>query len=191
MRPLALTFKLPSTLKLFLTLELSLAAALCLFAARDSRAQDLDEVSFAGTVADENGAVVAGASVTATLLSTNTTRTVSTDGEGRYRLVELPPGAYSLRAGAKGFAAEERAGVRTLAGQSVRLDFRLKPAGVAAEQTIVSEAEAPSVDTTRTVTGGTVTREELERLPTLTRAPLDFVFTLGGVTEEPLSTLYF
>jgi Carboxypeptidase regulatory-like domain/TonB dependent receptor/TonB-dependent Receptor Plug Domain len=188
MRPLALTFKLSSSLKFSSTLKLSFAAALCLFAARGARAQDLDEVSFAGTVADQNGAAVVGAAVTATLLSTNTARAAVTDAEGRYRFVELPPGAYTLRAGAKGFAEDVRADVQTIAGQSVRLDFSLKPAGVAAEQTVVSEAEAPAVDTTHTVTGGTVTREELERLPTPTRAPLDFVFTLGGVTEEPLST---
>jgi hypothetical protein len=161
--------------------------ALCLFA-QVARAQDLDEVSFAGVVSDENGAVIPGASVTATLVSTSYARASVTDAEGRYRLVELQPGAYTLRAEAVGFATQERADVQTIAGQSVRLDFKLKPAGVSAEQTIVSDAEAPAVDTTRTVTGGAITREELERLPTLTRAPLDFVFTLGGVTEEPLST---
>ncbi|HKG13533.1 MAG TPA: TonB-dependent receptor, partial [Pyrinomonadaceae bacterium] len=171
-----------------MTLKLSLAAALCLFAARDACAQDLDDVSFAGVVADEHGAVIQGATVTATLVSTKSARAVLTDAEGRYRLVELQPGAYTLRAEAKGFSAGVRADVQTLAGQSVRLDFRLRPAGVSVEQTIVSESEVPVIDTTRTVTGGTVTREEMERLPSLTRAPLDFVFTLGGVTEEPLST---
>lgn len=182
MRALPFTFKVSSTLKL------SVAFALCLLAARDARAQDLDEVSFAGIVADEQGAVIRGANVTATLADTNSTRSVVTDGEGRYRLVELRPGAYTLRAEAAGFSAEERADLHTHAGQSVRLDFKLRPAGVSAEQTVVSAAEAPIIDTTRTVTGGTVTREELERLPSLTRAPLDFVFTLPGVTEEPLST---
>lgn len=187
MRPLALAFKVSTTPKLSLTLKLSVAFALCLFA-HVARAQDLDEVSFAGVVVDVNGAVIQGATVTATLVNTNTARTVVTDVEGRYRLVELQPGAYTLRAEAAGFAADVRADVQTVAGQSVRLDFRLKPAGVSAEQMIVSEAEVPLVDTTRTVAGGTVTREEIERLPSLTRAPLDFVFTLPGVTEEPLST---
>ncbi len=51
----------------------------------------------------------------------------------------------------------------------------------------MSEAEAPPVDTTRTVVGGTLTREEIESLPLSTRSPLDLVFTLGGVVEEPLS----
>jgi hypothetical protein len=193
MRALALNFKFYSTLKLSTTLnfsttlKLSAAFALCLLA-HTASAQDLDDVSFAGTVADQNGAVVPGATVTATLASTNYARAAVTDAEGRYRLVELQPGAYALRAGAKGFSAEERAGVQTAAGQSVRADFRLRPAGVEAEQTVVSGVDAPAVDTTRTVTGGTITREEIERLPSPARAPLDFVFTLGGVTEEPLST---
>lgn len=182
MRPLNLAFKVS------LTFKLSFAVALCLFAALAARAQDLDDVSFAGTVADQNGAVVQGATVTATLLSTNSARKAVTDSEGRYHFVELQPGAYTLRAEAAGFATQERADLQTIAGESVRLDFRLRPEGVAVEQTVVSEGQAPAVDTTRTVTGGTVTREEIERLPTLTRAPLDFVFTLGGVTEEPLST---
>ena len=104
--------------------------------------------------------------------------------------MELPPGVYALSATRAGFAADERRGVRTLAGESVRLDFTLRPAGVAAEQTVVGDASAPALDTTRTVAGGTLTREELERLPTHSLSPLDFVLQLGGVTEEPLPNLY-
>ncbi|MFL6256862.1 MAG: carboxypeptidase regulatory-like domain-containing protein [Pyrinomonadaceae bacterium] len=151
-------------------------------------AQDLDEVSFSGTVTDERGAVVPGANVTARLVNTGAERTAVTNGEGRYRLVELQPGAYTLRAERAGFATEERREVLTLAGQSVRLDFTLRPAALAAEQTVVSDLEVPLINTTRTVAGGAVTREELERLPVFSRSPLDFVFLLGGVTEEPLST---
>src|ERR1044071_7785091 len=151
-------------------------------------AQDLDEVSFNGVVTDENGAVITGARVTARFVSTGSERAAVTDEGGRYRLVELQPGAYTLRAVSAGFAAEERREVFTLSGQSVRLDFTLRPAALAAEQTVESGRDSPAVDTTRTVAGGSVAREELERLPLLSRSPLDFVFLLGGVTEEPLST---
>ncbi len=151
-------------------------------------AQDLDDVSIGGTVSDEHGAAVVGASVRLVLQATGSERTAATDGEGRYRFVELQPGAYTARASAAGFATSEKAGLEAAAGQNVRLDFRLRAAGVSAEQTVLSEADAPFLDTTRTVVGATVTREELERLPLSTRSPLDFVFTLGGVTEEPLST---
>jgi len=153
--------------------------------------QDLDDVSFSGVVSDEHGAVIPGAHVTARLVSTGAERAAVTDGEGRYRLIELQPGAYALRAEHAGFAAEVRGELFTLAGQSLRLDFTLRPATLTAEQTIVGERGAPLIDTTRTVAGGAVTREELERLPLFSRSPLDFVFLLGGVTEEPLSELYF
>jgi hypothetical protein len=151
-------------------------------------AQDLDEVSFSGVVADLNGAVIPGARVTARLVTTGAERAAVADGEGRYRLIELQPGAYTLRAERAGFAAEEKRELFTLAGQSLRLDFTLRPAALTAAQTIVSERDAPAIDTTRTVAGGAVTREELEQLPLSSRAPLDSVFLLGGVTEEPLST---
>jgi hypothetical protein len=153
-----------------------------------ARAQDLDGVSFAGVVSDEHGAVIPGASVTARLVSTGSERAATTDAEGRYRLVELQPGVYTLRAERAGFAAGERRELFTLAGRRVRLDFTLRPEGVAAEQTIVSEGAAPVIDTTRTVAGGTLTRAEIEGLPVFSRSPLDLVFLLGGVTEEPLST---
>ncbi len=154
----------------------------------DLHAQDLDDVTFGGRVVDERGASIVGASVTATLLSTKAERTIATDGEGRFRLVELSPGTYTLRVSAEGFAFEERRGLTTVAGQNVQLDFVLRPAGVTGETVVVSEADAPTIDTTRTLVGGTVTRGEIESLPVLTRSPLDLIFLLSGVTEEPLST---
>jgi hypothetical protein len=152
-----------------------------------ARAQDLDDVTISGRVTDESGALVVGAKVTATLAATGALRVVKTDAEGRYRLVELAPGAYTLRASYEGFAVEERANLQTVAGQNVRLDFTLRPASIVAEQTVTVEASALTVDTARTVVGGTIERKEIERLPIATRAPLDLVFTLPGVTEEPLS----
>ena len=88
-------------------------------------AQDLDDVTFSGVVADENGAVIPAARVTARLIDTGAERAAVTDEEGRYRLVELQPGAYTLRAERAGFAAEERRGVLTLPVIGRRLPARL------------------------------------------------------------------
>jgi hypothetical protein len=153
-----------------------------------SRAQDLDDVTITGRVADQNGAVIPGATATAVLVKTNTERSVVANDEGRYRIVELEPGEYIVRVAAAGFATEEKTNLTTISGQNVQLDFALRPADVTAEQVVVCEAETPAVDTTRTVVGGTVTTEEVEALPNSSRSPLDLIFTLGGVTEEPLST---
>ncbi|HEY9285869.1 MAG TPA: TonB-dependent receptor, partial [Pyrinomonadaceae bacterium] len=70
----------------------------------------------------------------------------------------------------------------------LRLDFTLRPAGVAAEQTVTAANEDARIDTARTVTGGTLTRREIEELPLPSRAPLDLVLLLPNVTEEPLTT---
>ncbi|HEY0081093.1 MAG TPA: TonB-dependent receptor [Pyrinomonadaceae bacterium] len=164
-------------------------AALLLAASAESvLAQDLDNVSIGGRVVDRDGALIGGASVTARLEATGVERTVKTDEEGRYRLVELEPGVYTLRASADGFAPEERRGLSTVAAQNVQLDFTLQPAGVAFEATVVEETVETALDTTRTVVGATLRREEIESLPAATREPLELIFTLGDVTEEPLST---
>lgn len=154
-------------------------------------AQDLDEITISGRVADERGASVVGARVSAALDSTGAARAAETDAEGRYHFVELAPGSYTVRVASAGFAAETRAGVAAVAGRSVRLDFTLRPASVTAEQTVTAAADAALIDTTRTVTGGTLARREIEELPSPSRAPLDLVLLLPGVTEEPLPRLYF
>lgn len=152
-------------------------------------AQDLDDVTISGKVADTNGAAIVGATVTATQIEKNIERTVVTDDDGRYRIVDLQPGTYKVKTTSQGFGAKEQIDLVTIAGQNVQLDFSLAPAGVQAEQTVtIGGDDAPVVDTTRTVVGGTVTEREIEELPNNTRNPLDLVFTLGGVTEEALST---
>ena len=151
-------------------------------------AQDLDNVTISGKVSDQNGAVIPGASVTATLIATKVDRTVVTDDNGNYKLIQLSPGTYNVKVSFTGFAAEEKKDLTTIAAQNVQLDFTLKPASVTAEAVIVSTAEPTQVDTTRTVAGGTVTTREIEALPNASRSPLDLIFTLGAVAEEPLST---
>jgi hypothetical protein len=151
-------------------------------------AQDLDNVSIGGLILDQNGAVIPGAHITVTRISAGIERSVAANEEGRYRFIALAPGVYTVRAWSRNFAAVEKTNLETIAGQNVQLDFILHPAGVVADQVINSEADASPVDTTRTIVGGTVTSREAEQLPLNTRSPLDLVFILGGVTEEPLST---
>ncbi|MGZ8845708.1 MAG: carboxypeptidase regulatory-like domain-containing protein, partial [Pyrinomonadaceae bacterium] len=151
-------------------------------------AQDLDNVRISGKVTDQNGAVIPGASITATLVATKAERTVVADADGNYKLIQLPPGVYSVKASFTNFATEEKTDLTTIAAQNVQLNFVLKPAGVTAEAIVVSAADTTQVDTTRTIVGGTVATREVESLPNSTRSPIDLIFTLGGVSEEALST---
>ena len=149
-------------------------------------AQDLDNVTISGKVIDSNNASVVGANVTATLITTNVERTVVTDETGRYRIIELQPGIYKVRASASGFGTKENTDLETVAGQNVQLDFSLAPGDVRAEQTVTIETDTTTVDTTRTIVGGTVTEREIEELPVNSRNALDLVLTLGGTSEEGL-----
>ncbi len=152
-------------------------------------AQDLDDVTMTGRVADQNGLSIVGATVTAKHVETGSERTVVTDESGRYKLIELQPGTYSLRISSDGFGAIEKIGIQTVSGQNLQSNFTLAPADINVTQDVeVTEDDSPAVDTTRTVVGGTITSREIEEIPNFSREPLDLVLTLGGTSEESLST---
>lgn len=152
-------------------------------------AQDLDDVSFAGRITDANNLAIAGATVTATSLDTGEERTVTTDDEGRYKIIKLKPGRYKIKAAASGFGIQETPEIPTISAQNVQKDFTLAPADIRAEQTVtVTDDDSLVIDTTRILVGGTITEREVEEIPNNTRNPLDLVLTLGGTSEEQLST---
>jgi hypothetical protein len=154
---------------------------LFLFVFQPVHAQDLDTVTIAGRVVDQNGAVIPGAEIKAN------TRTVTTDKQGRFRLIQLQPGIYVIRVSCSGFANQEFTQIRTTSGQSLQLDVTLLPASLVVEPVVVTTAETPVIDTKRTVVGATLTSRETGLLPLASRSVLDLVFALPGVTEEPLS----
>jgi len=156
--------------------------ALCLLSFQFTQAQDLDTVTIFGRVVDQNGAVIPGAEIKAHI------RTVTSDDQGRFRLIQLEPGIYVIRVSCAGFANQEFTQIRTTSGQSLQLDVTLLPASLVVEPVVVTTAETPVVDTKRTVVGATLTSRETELLPLASRSVLDLLFTLPGVTEEPLST---
>ncbi|HVF30382.1 MAG TPA: carboxypeptidase regulatory-like domain-containing protein [Pyrinomonadaceae bacterium] len=148
--------------------------------------QDLDDVTLGGQVFDINGLPVAGATLTATHLDSKLERTTISNTEGKFRFIELRPGIYRVRAAATGFAVRETIQLPTVSGQNLRIDITLEPATIVESATVTIET-VPLIDITRTIVGATVTEQQIEELPNATRNPLDLVFTLGGVVEEPLS----
>src|SRR5881396_66898 len=76
-----------------------------------------------GRVVDPNGAVVPGAAVTATNQDTGFTKAVTSDSDGNYTLVLLPPGSYKVAvAPVKGFAAAAYENVKVTVGAKTALE---------------------------------------------------------------------
>jgi hypothetical protein len=165
-----------------------LTVFLCVFNFQNICAQDLDTVAISGRVLDQNGATIPGAEVEAKLIKTGLTRKTTSDAAGRYRLIQLEPGNYLIQISAAGFATQHIENVATVSSQSLQFDVTLIPSTVIVEPVVVTTAETPAIDTKRTVTGTTLDLTDTKSLPLVTRSVLDLVFTMPGVTEEPLST---
>src|ERR1044071_7542451 len=158
------------------------------FNLQNIHAQDLDTVTIAGRIMDQNGAVIPRAEIQARLIKTGLTRTTTSDAEGRYRLIQLERRTYTILVSFPGFAAQELTNITTVSSQTLQLDATLIPSDVVAEPVVITDAEPSVVDTKRTIVGATLTARETESLPIPTRSVLDLLFTLPGITEEPLST---
>ena len=78
-----------------------------------------------GQITDPSGAVVPGATVSATTPG-GQTKTAQSNGQGVYEFNELAPGKYTVSAVAKGFAVSEPQDVQVAAGPAIRLNIQLQ-----------------------------------------------------------------
>src|SRR3974390_2492385 len=116
-----------------------------------------------GRVSDPSGAVVGGASVTATSQETGFARTAITNQSGLYELLALPIGRYEVSAVKSGFAKEVRTGLVLVVGQNATVDFSLK-VGEVTEQVKV-EGDAVLVNAATEDISGLVGEKEVKALP--------------------------
>ncbi|HKR60493.1 MAG TPA: carboxypeptidase regulatory-like domain-containing protein [Pyrinomonadaceae bacterium] len=138
--------------------------------------------SISGTVNDEKGAVISGATVTVRNIATNDTRTAKTDDEGRYRVVNMPVGEYELSVEGSGFAKHVRTGIALVLNQSAVVDVEMKAAGV---QEVVNVTENASL--LNTTTAEVSTRFDSRRLSELplstTRSIYNVALSAPGISQ--------
>lgn len=130
--------------------RLLLAALLLLCSGVVASAQTTGTLS--GTVQDEKGGAVPGATVTARHVETNVSRTVQTDSEGRYRLAGVPVGRYEITVEAASFAKYVQTGVELLLNQDAVVDALMKPAGVEAVINVTENASLLNTTTSEVST---------------------------------------
>ena len=100
----------------------------------------------AGTVKDQNGAIIVGAEVTVTSLATTEERKVTTDTEGSYSVPLLSPGTYRVRIAANGFNSDLFDAVRVVITETTTVNAQLTVAGVIADPVIVRAAPLVRAD---------------------------------------------
>ncbi|HWM90368.1 MAG TPA: TonB-dependent receptor [Thermoanaerobaculia bacterium] len=135
-----------------------------------------------GTVRDETGAVLPGATVTVRNEETEATRTTTTDGTGSYMAPLLPVGTYEVSAALDGFRTVQRPHLQLNVGQQLTVDLTLGLAGV--EATIEVTAQPPILEQERTHQASTVNEVAVANLPVNGRNFIDFVLTTPGVTRD-------
>jgi len=102
--------------------------------------------SIVGAVEDPSGASVPGATVTITNTQTAATRESKADDQGRYTLISLLPGTYSLAVSAPGFRTITRTGIAVTINTVTRVDTRLEVGQISDKITVESTAAALQTD---------------------------------------------
>lgn len=158
-----------------------LALAVIFFASLYGSAQNTTS-SLTGTVTDTTGAVISGAEVTVANTATGVTTKVNTDGQGVYRVSQLPPGSYTMHVASSGFAAQDIQAFTLLVDQQAREDVKL---GLETNtQSVTVSAGAQLLDTVSSNQGQVIENKQIQDLPLNGRNFLQLAQLSTGVTPS-------
>jgi hypothetical protein len=118
--------------------------------------------SIEGTVSDSTGARVPGATVK--IEGAAFSRAATTNSDGYYRVIQIPPGSYKITVNASGFGRGIAENISVSLGIATPVDFSLK-AGQVQETITVAASDVSAIDTTTSKLQTNLTSENMERLP--------------------------
>jgi carboxypeptidase family protein len=121
------------------------------------------QATITGTVRDSSGAILPGVDVEASGPALLAPRTVQSDTNGVYRIVELPPGTYSLTFSLSGFTRVVREGIQLQGTMVATIGADMKVGAVA--ETITVTGETPVVDVQSVKQETVLKGESIENLP--------------------------
>ncbi|MBA3514008.1 MAG: TonB-dependent receptor, partial [Pyrinomonadaceae bacterium] len=160
--------------------ELSICLCMTLVFATAGVAQtQITSGTIQGTVLDANGAAVPGAGVEVKNVETNFSRNLTTDEDGRFVALSLPPGKYTVTVSKQGFATLVVEDANLTVGQAMSLPLSMKVSGVEERVTITA---TPTVDTVKTESSTTLGEETVKNTPILGRKFEDLLTLTPGVS---------
>jgi len=136
-----------------------------------------------GTVKDSTGAVVANANVTARNPNTNVTRNATSNDDGLYRIVNIPPGDYEITVEASGFKKAVLPKITVTVGQAAEVDVSLE-LGELRETVTISNATTEIVETSKTAVATTIDQQRINNLPINERNYINFTLTTSTVGRD-------
>lgn len=119
--------------------------------------------TISGTVVDQQGAVIAGAQVTATNSETGLQRSAVTSDDGLFRISGIPVGTYSVRVEKTGFSSTVNENVQVSVATEADLRFELPAGSVTATVEVTSTGEL--LDTTQSQVSKVVSQQQILELP--------------------------
>ena len=153
-----------------------LAVALFVCASMPGRAQTTGALQ--GRVLDVSEAVLPGATIAVRSPATGLARSVAADGEGRFRVVDVPPGTYEVTAAAAGFRSESIDALVFEVGRTLVRDFRLVVGN--GTETVVVKAELPLIDRAGSTVGHVVSARTIQEIPLNGRHFIDLGLLVPG-----------
>ena len=138
--------------------------------------------SIRGVVRDEQGAVLPGVTLTATSPTVAGRFVAVSDTAGAYRLIDMPPGEYLVKAELSGFAKVDRSGVAVRAGLNLALDIVMKVGGL--EETVQVKGDTPMLEVSSPIQAINIDGAMQRSLPTSSRRDYtDFLEMTPGMNS--------
>ncbi|WP_460620637.1 TonB-dependent receptor [Hymenobacter tenuis] len=148
---------------------------LAVLAAHTSWAQGATTSAMSGVITDKAGEGLPGATVIAVHTPTNTQYVAPTNSEGRFSLQNMRVGGpYTVRISFVGYKEAVRENIFLTLGQNQRLDINLSESEQTLGEVVVSGTRDQIINSGRTGAATSVSREQIQRLPTLNRSLQDF-----------------
>ncbi|MHB8526849.1 MAG: TonB-dependent receptor [Candidatus Acidiferrales bacterium] len=155
--------------------------ALLIMVGCGSAAAQTETASLSGRILDPSGAVVVGATVTATNIQTNVSLTTRSNGSGDYVFAALEPGHYQVSVRAQGFKKNLVSHLVLHVLDRVSLNFRLQIGS--AQQTVVVSGQSERLNTQDATVGTVVGRQMIENLPLNGRSFQGLITLAPGVAS--------
>ena len=145
-----------------------------------ARAQSFEKGAIAGAVTDISGAFVPGVTVEAASPALiERVRSVSSDAQGQYKIINLRPGTYTVTFSLEGFSTVKRSGLALTAGTTLPVNVEMHVGNV--QETITVSAATPVVDVQNVRSQNVLSRETLDAIPNAKNFQSLASLTLGAI----------